>query len=94
MQAKQSESEDGAKKLTTQELAVFLETDALQFEMGNIVSKVGASGNVLYDVPKNSMHKDRYSSLAMGNDYICELEKDSVKKYKRGPVCVGIASNF
>lgn len=94
MQAKQAEVEDGAKRLSTQEMAVFYEADALQFEMGNIVSKVGASGNVLYDVPKNSMHKDRYSSLAMGNDYICELEKDNMKKYKRGPVCIGVVSNF
>ena len=76
------------------ELAVFLETDALQFEMGNIVSKVGASGNVLYDTARVNQHKDRYSSLAMGNDYVCELEKDNVKKYKRGPVFIGLASNF
>ena len=76
------------------ELAVFLEADALQFEMGNIVSNVGASGNVLYDTVRVNQHKARYSSLAMGNDYVCELEKDNVKKYKRGPVCIGLASNF
>jgi hypothetical protein len=62
--------------------------------MGNIVSKVGTSGNVLYDTPRNSMHKDRYSSLAMGNDYISELEKDSVKRHKRGKPCVGLVSYF
>lgn len=94
IQAKQSEIEDVTKRMPMQEMAVFIEADALQFEMGNIVSKVGASGNVLYDVPKNSMHKDRYSSLAMGNDFICELEKENVKKYKRGPVCIGVASHF
>ena len=80
--------------MSTYELAVFLEADALQFEMGNIVSKVGASGNVLYDTARVNQHKDRYSSLAMGNDFVCELEKENMKKYKRGPVCIGIASNF
>lgn len=94
IQAKQSEIEEVSKRMPMQEMAVFIEADALQFEMGNIISKVGASGNVLYDVPKNSMHKDRYSSLAMGNDFICELEKENVKKYKRGPVCIGVASHF
>lgn len=41
--------------------------------MGNIVPRVGASGNVLYDTPRASMHKDRYSSLAYANDYVSEL---------------------
>ena len=94
IQADQAAIEDPAKRMTTQEIAIFYEADALQFEMGNIVSKVGASGNVLYDTPRNSMHKDRYSSLAMGNDYISELEKENVKKYKRGKPCVGLASYF
>lgn len=91
---KQSEIEDPAKRMSAMEMAVFLEADALQFEMGNIVSKVGSSGNVLYDTARVNQHKDRYSSLAMGNDYICELEKENVKKYKQGPVCVGLASHF
>lgn len=77
-----------------EDLAVFFEADALQFEMGNIVGKVGASGNVLYDVPHQGQHKDRYSSLAMNIDYITELEKENVKKYKRGVQCVGVASYF
>lgn len=94
IQSKQAEIEDAAKRMSVYELAVFLEADALQFEMGNIISKVGASGNVLYDTARVNQHKDRYSSLAMGNDYICELEKDNMKKYKRGPVCIGVASNF
>lgn len=94
IQAKQAEIEDATKRMSSYELMVFIEADALQFEMGNIVSKVGASGNVLYDTARVNQHKDRYSSLAMGNDYICELEKENIKKYKRGPVCVGLASNF
>ena len=82
------------KTMDKEEFANFIEADALQIEMGNIVAKTGASGNVLYDVPKSSMHKDRYSSLAMGNDYISELEKENVKLHQRGSVCVGITGCF
>lgn len=82
------------KKMDKEEFANFLEADALQIEMGNIVAKTGANGNVLYDVPKSTMHKDRYSSLAMGNDYISELEKESIKHHQHGPVCVGIVGGF
>lgn len=77
-----------------QERAIFVEADALQYEMGNIVGKIGASGNILYDVPKQGMHKDRYSSLAMGNDYISEIEKGSIRQNRRGEVFVGMVSNF
>lgn len=89
-----AENEDPSKKMTSAEKSIFLETDALQHEMGNIVARVGASGNVLYDVPKASMHKDRYSSLAMANDYISELEKDNVKKYQRSTPCIGVLSSL
>ena len=85
---------DESKRLTKEEFANFIEADALQIEMGNVVAKVGASGNVLYDVPKSTMHKDRYSSLAMGNDYISELEKESVRLHKHGAVCIGITGGF
>lgn len=47
------ESEEDASKarrLTLQEKAIYLEGDALQIEMGNIVMRSGAGGNVLYDV--------------------------------------------
>ena len=79
---------------TEQEMAVFVDSDALQFEMGNIVGKIGASGKVLYDVPHQGQHKDRYSSLAMNIDYIAELEKENVKKYRRGTECIGVVSYF
>lgn len=85
---------DASKRMSKEELANYLEADALQVEMGNVVAKTGASGNVLYDVPKSTMHKDRYSSLAMGNDYISELEKESMRVHKRGPVCIGVVSTF
>ena len=82
------------KSMPKEEFANFIEADALQIEMGNIVGKTGASGNVLYDVPKASMHKDRYSSLAMGNDYISELEKISIKQHQHGAPCIGVVSGF
>lgn len=83
-----------SKRMSKEEFANFIEADALQIEMGNVVAKTGANGNVIYDVPKSTMHKDRYSSLAMGNDYISELEKESVRLHKHGPVCIGIVGGF
>lgn len=80
--------------MTIQEIGTFKEVDALQFEMGNIVAKVSAAGNYIYDTPRASMHKDRYSSLAYGCDYIVQLEQESIKRHKRGPVCIGFATHF
>ena len=86
--------EESNTHMPKEEFANFIEADALQIEMGNVVAKTGASGNVLYDVPKSTMHKDRYSSLAMGNDYISELEKENLKHFNHGPICVGIVGGF
>lgn len=94
MQQNDAEIDDPSKKMSMQQKSVFLETDALQHEMGNIVAKVGASGNVLYDVPKASQHKDRYSAIAYANDYISQLEKENIKKFRRGEVCVGICDTL
>ena len=89
MRSRQQEIDDSSKRLTPEELAVYLEADALQFEMGNIVEKTSSSGNKTYDVPRANQHKDRYSALAMANDYICEIEKENKRNHRRGPVCVG-----
>lgn len=89
-----SHTGEESKPLTLEEMAVFIEADALQFEMGNIVTKVSASGNYIYDTPRNSMHKDRYSSLAYGCDYVAQLEADNINKHKRKPVCIGFATKF
>lgn len=94
IRSQQLEIEDESKRMSPQEMAVFLEADALQFEMGNIVEKTSASGNKTYDVPRANQHKDRYSALAMANDYISEIEKENVRMHKRGPVCVGITGGF
>lgn len=92
--AKQAEITDPSKLMGKEEVSIYDETDALQYEMGNIVAKVGVSGNILYDTPRASMHKDRYSSLAMNIDFISELEKENMKKYRHGDVCVGVVSEF
>lgn len=72
------------KRLTKQEIAVFIEADALQIEMGNIVGRQGANGNVLFDSLKATQHKDRVSSLMMGLHYIAGLEDTRKKKLMRG----------
>lgn len=94
MRARQQEIENEEMRLSRDELAVYLEADALQFEMGNIVEKTSSAGNKTYDVPHAGQHKDRYSSLAMANDYISEMEKENVKRFHRGSPSVGFASRF
>lgn len=86
--------EENKTDMSPEDLAVFLEADALQFELANIVNKITPSGNYVYDTPNLRLHKDRYSALAMAVDYIIDLEEESIQKYKRGPVCIGIVSNF
>ena len=70
--------EDGesTKKLTKEEKAIFVETDALQIEMGNIIGKQTAAGGIVYDVAKATQHKDRYSALGMALKYIGDLEEE------------------
>lgn len=75
---------DNTKTLTMEERAVFVEADALQIEMGNIVGRQGANGNVLYDSARSTMHKDRVSSLMMGIHYISGLEEVRKRKIMRG----------
>lgn len=72
------------KKLLKEELAVYMEADALQIEMGNIVGRAGANGNILFDSAKSNQHKDRVSSLMMGIHYISGLEENRKKKLYRG----------
>ena len=90
----QQSIENENERMSPIEFAIYLEYDALQIEMGNIIGKPGQNGRMLYDVPKATMHKDRCSALAMCNDYICELEKISINKHRRKGYCVGVAGNF
>ena len=79
----ESESDEAPKKrkLTMQEKAIYLESDALQIEMGNIVSKTGTGGTIIYDTARTNQHKDRYSALAMAVRYIAELEEARIPAF-------------
>ena len=90
LEAEKTAKGDDSKALSMQEKDVYLQADALQFEMGNVVIKIGASGGAIIDVPKASMHKDRYSSLAMANDYISQIEEENIKRMRHNLDCVGI----
>ena len=86
----------GNKRYTKEEQSIFIETDALQIEMGNIVGRVGASGAILYDVAKHTQHKDRYSSIAMGVWYVAGMEDVRRKRLNRNASksCVGVVLSF
>lgn len=80
------------EKMTKEKLAIFIETDALQYEMGNIVSRVTHSGNVVYETSNSGMLKDRYTSLGMALEYIMELEDLNKKNKNKGnEICFGFA---
>ena len=83
------------KALTAQEKAIFLEADALQIEMGNIVMRVSTGGSYTYDVARAKQHKDRYSSLAMAVRFISELEEGR-KRLLAGRMggCIGVVSKM
>lgn len=87
---------DDDKVLTMEERAIYLEADALQVEMGQIVMRIGASNIATYDTAKSSQHKDRYSSVAMGVWYIGMLEdiaKERIRNAKAGAV-IGIITEL
>lgn len=70
------EEESVRRSYTQMEKAIFVETDALQIELGNIVAKVSTSGTYTYDTAKTTQHKDRYSSLAMAVWFITQQEEE------------------
>ena len=90
------DDDGGDKKLTMPEKAVFVEADALQIEMGNIVSKETGAGSVVYDVAKSTQHKDRYSALGMALLYVNELEEMRKKLIyqNQSNMVVGVVSRF
>lgn len=96
VQSDDEELDESDHRQTMEEKAIFVETDALQIEMGNVVSKKTASGTIVYDVAKSTQHKDRYSSLAMALRYIAELEDVRKKKFTSGTntACIGVVTRF
>ncbi len=88
-------NETAKKKLTVEEKAIFLEGDALQIEMGNIVMRTTTGNIALYDVARASQHKDRYSSLSMAVRYIAELEETRKRRLMQPKeACIGVVSKF
>lgn len=69
------------RNFSMQEEAVFIETDALQVEMGNIISRETESGNTTFGTSTRLEHKDRYSALAMANMYISGIEAEHKRRY-------------
>lgn len=94
--ANDDDSDDPMKKLTQAEKAIFIEADALQIEMGNIVSKETGSGSIVYDVAKSTQHKDRYSALGMALKYIGDIEEIRKQKIYQQQDCgvIGVVCSF
>lgn len=97
LRMEEDEAEEAkSRALTMQEKAVYLETDALQIEMGNIVMRSSSAGAVLYDTARTNQHKDRYSALAMAVRYVAELEEAHKRRLYAysAHMCVGVVSKF
>lgn len=78
-----------------EEKAIFLESDALQIEMGNIVMRTTSGNTIIYDVARASQHKDRYSALSMAVRYIAELEEIRKRKLLQPSIaCIGVVSKL
>lgn len=80
------EAEGGSRNLTKEEIAIFVEADALQIELGQIVGKLGANGAMLFDSAKANQHKDRGSSLMMAVHYISGMEETRKKKLNHSSI--------
>lgn len=87
--------EENKLLLSVEEMAVFLETDALVFEISNIRQRETASNNVVYERIEDNMRKDRYTCCAMGLDFIRELEEQNkANLYDNEEMCWGVTSAF
>ena len=84
------------RSYTQSEKAIFVETDALQIELGNIVAKVSNGGTYTYDTAKSTQHKDRYSSLAMAIWFITQLEEQrkAVLARNNSNACIGVVGSI
>lgn len=81
-------------QLLKEELAVFQEADALQVELGNIVARVSAQGNILYGTAVSTQRKDRFSTVGMALWNIDQMESAARKDRYSGageeiPVAIG-----
>lgn len=89
-------NEVSRRPLRMDERAIFIEADALQIEMGNLVRKANPSGSVSYEPAKTNQHKDRYSSLSMAVHYIKSLEDENKARLNREKThrCIGIVERI
>lgn len=90
------ESAAAAKRLTQAEKAIYIEADALQIEMGNIIARTTGAGSIVYDVAKSTQHKDRYSALGMALNYINSIEEDRRRKIYQNAnnMVIGVVTRF
>ena len=87
--------ETAKKKLTVEEKAIFLEGDALQIEMGNIVMRTTTGNIALYDVARASQHKDRYSEFLHKNTCsTAAIILISSEYYDYRTLCTAGATNY
>lgn len=92
---REQEFAEGGDTLSMEERAIYLEADALQVEMGNIVMRRSANGSATYDCAKTTQHKDRYSALAMAVWYVGLLEDENKQRVKRlSSASIGVISYF
>lgn len=85
------------KQMDMEVQAIYIEADALQIEMGNIIMRLSSAGNANYDVAKKgSQHKDRFSSLAMGVWYVAKREEVLKKRYmnRQNNTVIGVVTNM
>ena len=63
--------------------------DAVMTMCALIAKKNGMKGNIIVESPSKIL-----SVLGFNFEANFDLIRENIKKYKRGPVCVGLASNF
>lgn len=85
-----------SRQMLLEEVSIYTETDALQYECSTIIPKFTVSGKTAYDTALSTQHKDRYSSLGMAIEYISQLEDENRNKYNNNSSnsCWGRASRF
>lgn len=60
--------------LLTEEAMVYKEADELQAELGNIVGRMSAQGNMVFGTAISTQRKDRFSAVAMGMFLVDQME--------------------
>ena len=93
---KRKEKSKPSRETLIEEVSVYTETDALIFECSTIVPRITGAGNTTYDTALTTQHKDRFSSLSMGMEYVSQLEDANRAKFNNNNQnrCWGRASKF